>query len=37
MGCGVCEDVCPEGAIKLRRDPTKGELLDIDEMKASRT
>jgi len=35
MGCGVCEDVCPEGAIKLKRDPAKGEPLDIDEMKAS--
>ena len=33
MGCGVCEDVCPIGAIKLVRDPSKGEPLDLDELK----
>jgi ferredoxin len=30
MGCGVCVDVCPVGAISLERDPSKGEPLDID-------
>ena len=33
MGCGVCEDVCPTGAIKLVRDASKGEPLDLDELK----
>ncbi len=33
MGCGVCEDVCPNSAIELKRDPEKGEPLDIEEMK----
>src|SRR4030042_372876 len=33
MGCGVCEDVCPVGAISLRQEPSKGEPLDIDELK----
>jgi MinD superfamily P-loop ATPase len=32
MGCGVCVDVCPIEAIKLRRDPSKGEPLDIEEL-----
>ena len=29
MGCGVCEDKCPVDAISLKRDPAKGEPLDI--------
>ena len=29
MGCGVCESKCPEEAISLKRDPAKGEPLDI--------
>ena len=33
MGCGVCEDVCPIGAISLRREPSKGEPLDLEELK----
>jgi ferredoxin len=33
MGCGVCEDMCLLGAIGLRRDPAKGEPLDIEELK----
>jgi len=33
MGCGVCEDVCPIGAISLRPEPSKGEPLDLDELK----
>lgn len=36
MGCGVCEDVCPIGAISLRREPSKGEPLDIEELKSQR-
>ncbi len=34
MGCGVCENKCPDGAIKLRREPSKGEPLDLDELKS---
>jgi len=33
MGCGVCEDMCPIGAISLRREPSKGEPLDIEALK----
>jgi ferredoxin len=32
MGCGVCEDKCSTGAISLRRDPSKGEPLDLAEL-----
>jgi ferredoxin len=32
MGCGVCEDVCPVDALSLRRDPSKGEPLDLGEL-----
>ncbi len=32
MGCGVCVDVCPIEAIKLRREPSKGDPLDILEL-----
>jgi ferredoxin len=32
MGCGVCVDVCPIGAISLRREPSKGDPLDVDEL-----
>lgn len=34
MGCGVCEDVCPTGALSLRREPSKGDPLDIEELKS---
>ena len=34
MGCGVCEDKCPIQAISLRREPAKGEPLDVDELRA---
>jgi len=34
MGCGVCEDTCPVGAISLRRESSKGEPLDIEELMA---
>ncbi|MBM3132854.1 MAG: 4Fe-4S dicluster domain-containing protein [Chloroflexi bacterium] len=33
MGCGGCEGVCPDGAITLKRDPSKGEPLDLDELR----
>ncbi len=33
MGCGVCENVCPNGAILLRKDPAKGDPLDIEVLK----
>jgi Pyruvate/2-oxoacid:ferredoxin oxidoreductase delta subunit len=29
MGCGVCTAKCEQGAITLRREPVKGEPLDI--------
>ena len=32
MGCGVCEDKCPIGAITLRKDPGKGEPLDLSQL-----
>ena len=32
MGCGVSEDVCLPGAISLRRDPSKGDPLDLAEL-----
>lgn len=32
MGCGVCEDKCSTGAISLRRDPSKGEPLDLAKL-----
>jgi ferredoxin len=32
MGCGVCEDICPIGAISLRREPSKGDPLDLEEL-----
>lgn len=36
MGCGVCEDACPIGAISLRREPATGDPLDIEAMKSQR-
>ncbi len=32
MGCGICEDTCPEDAIALKRDPSKGDPLDLKEL-----
>jgi NAD-dependent dihydropyrimidine dehydrogenase PreA subunit len=29
MGCGICESKCEQEAITLKRDPAKGEPLDI--------
>jgi ferredoxin len=35
MGCGICEDVCLVEAISLRREPSKGEPLDLEELLAA--
>jgi NAD-dependent dihydropyrimidine dehydrogenase PreA subunit len=32
MGCGVCVDRCPKGALELRREPGRGEPLDISRL-----
>jgi Pyruvate/2-oxoacid:ferredoxin oxidoreductase delta subunit len=32
MGCGICVDRCPDDAINLRREPLKGDPLDIDQL-----
>jgi heterodisulfide reductase subunit A-like polyferredoxin len=32
MGCGVCVSQCPQEAISLRRDPVKGEPLEIQKL-----
>lgn len=32
MGCGVCEDACPDGLTSLEPGPSKGEPLDIDRL-----
>jgi len=37
MGCGVCEDKCPSQAISLRREPSKGEPLDLAELLAKQS
>lgn len=34
MGCGVCVSVCPTSALSLRREPSKGEPLDLDALKS---
>jgi formate hydrogenlyase subunit 6/NADH:ubiquinone oxidoreductase subunit I len=36
MGCGVCVDMCPVGAISLKRETSKGDPLDIEELKNQR-
>jgi Pyruvate/2-oxoacid:ferredoxin oxidoreductase delta subunit len=33
MGCGVCENSCPIDAIQMRREPSKGDPLDLEELK----
>ncbi len=32
MGCGICTQACPEGAIKLERDPSRGDPLEITSL-----
>ena len=34
MGCGVCVARCTEGAVALTRDPSRGEPLEIRELRA---
>jgi len=34
MGCGVCVAQCTEGAVALTRDPSRGEPLEIRELRA---
>ena len=33
MGCGVCEGQCPTEAITMRVEPSKGGILDLDELR----
>lgn len=35
MGCGLCEDACLPRAITLRREPSKGDPLDLAELLAA--
>jgi Pyruvate/2-oxoacid:ferredoxin oxidoreductase delta subunit len=35
MGCGVCAAKCPQEALSLRRDPAKGEPLEIHKLMAA--
>ncbi|BDD88770.1 4Fe-4S binding protein [Desulfofustis limnaeus] len=35
MGCGVCVEACPKQALRLERDPTKGEPLEIHRLLAT--
>jgi ferredoxin len=32
MGCGVCVSQCPQGALSLLREPSKGEPLEIRQL-----
>ena len=32
MGCGNCADICPDRAIDSRREPSKGDPLDLEEV-----
>ncbi len=32
MGCHLCLDVCENGGVELRRDPSKTEPFDVDEL-----
>jgi len=32
MGCGACEVSCPVEAVTMRVEPSKGEILDMDEI-----
>jgi len=33
MGCSVCESQCPAEAITMHMEPSKGGILDIDELR----
>ncbi len=32
MGCTACERTCAAGALELRRDPQKGDPLDLEAL-----
>ena len=32
MGCGVCARFCPEKALSLKRDYTRSEPLELDQL-----
>ena len=32
MGCGVCVELCPNGAVSLVRDSSRGEPLEIFDL-----
>lgn len=32
MGCGACQRTCAAGALELRRDPAKGDPLDVEAL-----
>lgn len=32
MGCGVCVEKCPKKCLELKRDPKKGDPLDLNEL-----
>jgi ferredoxin len=34
MGCGVCSEFCPQGALSLKRDATRSDPLEIDQLLA---
>jgi heterodisulfide reductase subunit A-like polyferredoxin len=34
MGCGVCSEFCPQGALSLKRDFTRSDPLEIDQLLA---
>jgi len=34
MGCGICVSKCPQEALKLIREPSKGEPLELDALLA---
>jgi Fe-S-cluster-containing hydrogenase component 2 len=32
MGCGVCSGFCPHGALSLKRDRTRSDPLEVDQL-----